>query len=317
MNRVASLHTFTMDAAFANEDQGTAIAAPGNVKGAIEKVKEVFPGALTDHKLAKVVNEILTPLGITKENTLLSTCLCCDEVNRDMEDEFRSLYGNNFNMGGIAGFPFGGATAFGAFMHHLPHSPDQGHCIIVYGPHVGVDYDGVVGKVNRRGHNGSGACCNTAIASLAYVRAVKSGQTIHSPDPSDPIDAQQVFVDSALLNHGERLENATNPDVELPHAIFDCIDDLLARIITKCTKDIPTGTRIALLGGIQVNSPEGLPGYFVPKKFQLLDSKGNPIEDLLDKLTSSAGSFNPSSYLEKKKQEKIDKQVAGAASLVV
>lgn len=130
--------------------------------------------------------------------------------------------------------------------HHVPH---DGSIVIVYGPHVGIDHDGVIGKVNRRGHHGSGACCNTAKAALAYITAVNEGLKISCPDASDPSDAQQVFVDSALMKHSERLLNASNPDLELPHAIFDCIDDLFKRIMDKCCpKDVPAGTKIALLG---------------------------------------------------------------------
>lgn len=103
--------------------------------------------------------------------------------------------------------------------------------------------------MNRKGHNGSGACCNTAIAGLAYVKAVEEGITIHSPDASDPIDAQQVFVDSALLNHSARLLEAENPNVELPNVLLDEQTNLLKRIMKKCLpKDVPEGTKIALLG---------------------------------------------------------------------
>ena len=120
--------------------------------------------------------------------------------------------------------------------------------------HIGVDYDGTFGKINRRGHHGSGSCCNTALASMRYVQCVQAGQKIHSPDPSDPLNAQQVFVANALLSKADRLETSELATVELPHVLFDCIDELMERIITKCQKDIPTGTKIALLGGIQINA---------------------------------------------------------------
>lgn len=170
--------------------------------------------------------------------------------------------------------------------------------------HVGVDYDGVFGKINRQGHKGSGACCSTAVASMHYVKAVRAGEKIHSPDPSDPIDAQQVFIDNALLKEAGRLEAAEDPNVELPHILFDCADDLMGRIIAKCEKDIPTGTKIALLGGIQINAGEGLPDYFLPKKFQLLDSKGKLLEDLLASLAEE-GSKDPRAMLEARKAEKM------------
>ena len=47
------------------------------------------------------------------DKTLLTTSLCCDEVNRELEDTLKSVYGNNFSMGGLAGFAFGGITSFG------------------------------------------------------------------------------------------------------------------------------------------------------------------------------------------------------------
>lgn len=312
MNRTASLHTFLMDEAFAHEDEGTATAGAANIKEAMEHVSSAFEGAIPDHRLAKAANKILEPLGFNEANTMLATSLCCDEVCRDLEDEFRSIYGSNHNMGGIAGFPFGGATAFGAMCHHIPEQPN-GRCIILYGPHVGVDYDGVIGRINRKGHNGSGSCCNTAMASMHYVKAVQSGQKIHSPDPSDPIDAQQVFVDTALLKKAHRLETAPAPEVELPHILFDCIDDLLERIIAKCEKDIPTGTQIVLLGGIQINGGEGLPDYFLPKKFSLLDSKGKVLEDLLSTLVEE-GAKDPRAAIKERNAKKIMTEATPAAS---
>ena len=58
-------------------------------------------------------------------------------------------------MGGLAGFPFGGVTGFGAMAHHIP---DNGSCLVVYGPHVGIDSRGIVGTVERRGRKHGGAC---------------------------------------------------------------------------------------------------------------------------------------------------------------
>jgi hypothetical protein len=138
---------------------------------------------------------------------------------------------------------------------------------------------------------------------MHYTNAVRSGEIIHSPDPSDPIDAQQVFVDSALLQKVDCLEAAKEPEIELPHILFDCIDELMGKIIAKCEKDIPTGTKVALLGGMQINSGEGLPDYFLPKKFLLLDSKGKLLNDLLPSLAEE-GSKDPRALLHQRKQNK-------------
>jgi hypothetical protein len=253
---------------------------------------------------------ILGKHGFEKEKTLLATSLCCDEVCREMEDELRQVYGENFCFGGIAGFPFGGCTAFGALCHHIPIN---GNCIIVYGSHVGIDHDGLVGKVNRRGHHGSGECCNAAIASLAYVKAVKNGDVISSPDPSDPIDAQQVFLDTALLKHSDRLLNASNPNIELPRVVHDCQTELFERIMNKCIRDIPDGTKIAILGGVQVNTPTGTPDYFMPKRFTICNSNGEILEDLLQALIDE-GHKDPKKIL---LQNKLDRLMTQAKEGVI
>jgi len=281
MEKSSSFHTFMMKEAFDQEDEGTAESSAASVFKIMDHAKQEFPGLITSHQLARSLEVILVERGFEKETTLLATSLCGDEVCREMEDELREKFKENFSFGGIAGFPFGGASAFGALGHHIPVG---GHCLVVYGPHVGIDYDGVVGRVNRRGHRGSGSCCNSAQAGLKYCRAVKEGMKIHCPDPSDPVDAQQVFVDSALMKHSDRLLGAVNPEKELPHVVFDCQEELLQRIVKKCLpNDFPKGTKVVLCGGVQVNTPEGTPDYFLPKTCFLYEN-GEPIEDLLQTL---------------------------------
>lgn len=305
MKREESLHTFSMNEAFAHEDEGTVHATPTGVVSIMSNAKHAFPGVITAHQLARSLDVILKPHGFIKETTLLATSLCCDEVCRDTEDEIRNVYGQNFSFGGVAGFPFGGCMAFGAMLHHIP---TDGQVVIVYASHVGIDYDGVVGRVNRRGHKGSGACCNTALASLKYVQAVHCGRVIHSPDASDPIDAQQVFIDSALMAYSERLLSSQTPIIDLPHVVNDAQRALLLRIMAKCKTDVPEGTKIALLGGVQVNTPEGAPEYFLPRSFTLCDASGETTEDLLSALIQE-GEKDIKSII---RQKKLDRKMAEA-----
>jgi hypothetical protein len=261
-----------------------------------------FKGAIPTHQFARALDVTLSKFGFKEDNTLLATSLCCDEVCRDLEDELKSKYGQNFSFGGIAGFPFGGCTAFGALCHHIPK---DGNCVIVFGSHVGIDFDGIIGKVNRKGHHGSGECCNSAIASLAYVRAVSEGNTIDSPDASDPIDAQQVFVDAALMKHSDRLVNAPNPHIELPHVVLDCQEELIKRIIDKCLKDIPDGVQIAVIGGIQINTPEGTSDYFLPKEFSFICNNKKSDDELLLKELLHEGSKDPMAILQQQRLKKL------------
>lgn len=187
-------------------------------------------------------------------------------------------YKETFSLGGLAGFPFSGVTGFGAMAHHIP---DGGSCIVVYGPHVGVDKDGKVGTVNRRGRNKGGACCGSAVAAAGYVTKVLKGEAEPLPGPSEPNDAQQLFVGSMLLPYAERLSKAADPMVELPYATFEPLDDLMQKILAKGASQVEGGGKIAVLGGIQINTPEGMTDYFMPLKFELRNSQNQVLENLM------------------------------------
>ena len=79
-----------------------------------------FPGALNNKELATRVVGLLEEKGFTPENTLLATSVCADELARELEDEFVNVYGTNFNLGGLSGFPFAGNTGWGAMCAHVP-----------------------------------------------------------------------------------------------------------------------------------------------------------------------------------------------------
>ena len=72
-----------------------------------------FPKALSNSNLITRVQGRLAEYGYGR-TSLLAMSLCCDEVNKPLIDDFSTVYGNNFNMGGLAGFAFGGVTSFGA-----------------------------------------------------------------------------------------------------------------------------------------------------------------------------------------------------------
>jgi hypothetical protein len=233
---------------------------------------------LTNDQLITKVTKSLKKFGYG-ESTLVCTSLCADEVNRPLEKALSKAYGQHFSMGGLAGFPFSGVTGFGAMAHHIP---DGGSCLIVYGPHVGVDADGKVGTVDRRGRAKGGSCCGSAVAAAGYVEAVLDGGTERNAPPSEAFDAQQTYVGNLLLPHGNRLQAATDPMVELPYALFDAQDDLMQEIIAKGCSNVHEPGKIACLGGIQINTPAGMEDYFLPLRFDIRDSRGNLLEKLIE-----------------------------------
>eukprot|EP00542_Grammatophora_oceanica_P009423 CAMPEP_0194025944 /NCGR_PEP_ID=MMETSP0009_2-20130614/239_1 /TAXON_ID=210454 /ORGANISM="Grammatophora oceanica, Strain CCMP 410" /LENGTH=392 /DNA_ID=CAMNT_0038664357 /DNA_START=141 /DNA_END=1316 /DNA_ORIENTATION=+ len=243
----------------------------------VTKISDAFPKAMTNAELVAKASSVLAKYGYG-DTTLLATSLCCDEVNRELEKDFGKSYGEHFSMGGLAGFAMGGVTSFGAMAHHIP---ETGSCLIIYGPHVGVDADGVVGKINRRGRSKAGACCGSAAAAAGYVSGVRDGSIEESPPPAEVLDAQQTFVGNLLLPHADRLAKAEDSNVELPLALFDAQNDLMQKIVQAGCGEVHGDGKIALLGGIQINTPSGTSDYFLPLRFELRDNKGELVDDLM------------------------------------
>ena len=126
----------------------------------------------------------------------------------------------------------------------------------------------------------SGACCGSAAAAAGYCQAVQSGSEPQAP-PVDPLDAQQCFVGNMLLPHADRLSKAEDPSVELPFALFDVQDEFMRKIIRKACGEVAGDGKIAMLGGIQINTPIGTGEYFLPLAFEIRNNKGKQIADLM------------------------------------
>jgi len=246
----------------------------------VTKINSVFPDALKNKDLVSKVSKSLKAYGYGKDS-LLATSLCADEMNRVLENDFAAVFDSNFAMGGLSGFPFGGITSFDDMALHIP---DGGSCLIVFGPHVGVDSTGVVGTVERRGRADGGPCCGSAIAASGYVAGVVAGTTDKAPPPSVPTDAQQTFVGNMLLPYATRLENASDKMVELPYALYDAQKKMMGDIVKAGAGNVDGDGKIAVLGGIQINTPEGISDYFKPMSFEVYDNGGKLLEDLSSEL---------------------------------
>mmetsp|Transcript_6613 Transcript_6613/g.10088 ORF Transcript_6613/g.10088 Transcript_6613/m.10088 type:complete len:339 (-) Transcript_6613:183-1199(-) len=264
---------------YKSEDSG-----PSPYEGEIEKI---FPGCIPNDVLREEVVDLLAGYGFTPENTLLATSLCADELARQLEDDFNQIYGNNFNLGGLSGFPFAGNTGFGAMSAHIP---DDGSCLIVYGPHVGVAKDGTVGKVERVGIDLVDNCCGSAIAASNYLKAITDGGAPITMNLQQFTDFQQGAVQELILPHGKRLKEAKDRMVELPLALYDSQDILLREIVTQGAGG-GKKNGYALLGGIQINTAPDTSDYFLPLRFDLVNTKGRVTKSLLGKLNRKRNKF--------------------------
>lgn len=252
---------------------------PTEISNAVlDQIRQAFPGALPNQVLVEQVADLLENTHGFGSTSLCATSLCCDEVSRPLELDFAQVYTDSFNMGGLAGFPFVGTVGFGAMASHIP---DGGSCLIVYGPHVGVDSTGAVGTTERRGRRSGGACCGSAIAAANYVASVSKGEMAPRPyPPQEPIDASQTFVQQMLLPHAERLEKAQSKMQELPYALYDAQKEMIEKIVADGCGAVSGNGKIAVLGGIQVNTPPGESDYYLPLSFDVYNNKGSKVDSL-------------------------------------
>jgi hypothetical protein len=282
--------------------RGTALQAQtGVVSSLLEKVKNIFrdaptekteydafviekfPGAISNKDIATRVVSVLEKKGFTADNTLLATSLCADELARRLEDDFVKIYGNNFNLGGLSGFPFAGNTGFGAMAAHIP---DDGSCLIIHGPHVGVSKTGLVGKVERVGIELVDNCCGSAIAASNYLKGITDGGAIMTTKLQEFSDFQQGAVQELILPHGKRLADAKDRQLELPFALYDSQDVLMQDIVKKGSGGLKKNGA-AVLGGIQINTAPDTLDYFLPLRFDLVNNKGQIIDSMLSEITTS------------------------------
>jgi hypothetical protein len=264
----------------ASERVASIMASKPEENAAFDKlVKSNFPGAISNKELESKVASILESKGLTPANTLLCTSLCCDELARNLEDDLNKVYGHNFNLGGLSGFPFAGNTGFGAMSAHVP---DDGYCLLIHGPHVGITADGVIGKVERSGIALVDTCCGSAVAASNYLKGITDGGAKITTKLQQFSDFQQGAVQELILPFGKRLNEADNRMKELPYALYDSQDILVRDIVGSGSGGIKQG--LALLSGIQINTGPDTLDYFHPLRFDYYDADGKVTEDLLPSL---------------------------------
>merc|ERR1712176_588422 len=69
---------------------------------------------------------------------------------------------------------------------------------------------------------------------------------------------------------------------ELPFALYDAQSDLMDRILAQSGSAVGDGS-LAVLGGVQINTPPGYSDYFLPLSFDVRDTDGKVIKSLMNK----------------------------------
>ncbi|MEM0938645.1 MAG: hypothetical protein AAF600_12540 [Bacteroidota bacterium] len=226
-------------------------------------VKEYFPNAMdakdtSIHYLGKMQIEY----NINVSKVLMATSVCSDDINVPSTTFFSVLFGP-FIMGGLGGLPFAGQTGMTAFAHHIP---DEGSAFIFYGPHIGLTLDGDLGKMYRPRQEQTGNSCGALM--LALSRFKDNG---YAPVLNDD-DYQQMKLEESLMHYREQILDSEYQEKAITEATYEIINEKIYGHLKTCKNEFHT-EKVALLGGIIINTDYGLDDYFDARNFEVIDIK--------------------------------------------
>jgi hypothetical protein len=227
-------------------------------------VKQFFPAA-RDAKDTSIyfLGKLQHDYDIDISKVLMATSVCSDDINVPSTTFFNVLFGP-FTMGGLGGLPFAGQTGMTAFAHHVP---DNGTAFIFYGPHIGVTLDGKIGKMYRPRQDKPGHSCGALMLALQRYQQDDSYRPVVSED-----DYQQMMLEQSLLERKEEFLNDPNPARRITEITYDNIHRKVHQYVKACKNEFHID-RIALLGGIIINTDYGLDDYFDARNFEVLEVK--------------------------------------------
>jgi hypothetical protein len=261
-----------------------------------------FPGSLPNSVVVSRLVKGLAKRGYKPSNTLLGSSLCSDEINSSpsslaplLESKF-SKGAATFELGGLGGIPFVGVSGMKAFASHCPQN---GKILIVFGPHVGISKDGVVGEVERPGQEDPSRACGAALAAYDSILKSKSSQV----QPDSVIDFQEDYIKLELASKlgalplNDSSTNDKNANVTIVTRImYDIIWDLLRKEVdmVKSTNGFWSKVKdVTLLGGIIINhghdGEDGEEDFFQPISFmsQNVNGETNLYDNVFGDLSSS------------------------------
>lgn len=226
-----------------------------------ETIQKYYPNASKGEELTiRCISRLKEEYQFDMEKTILATSVCSDEVIRSATN-FRNYtgVGNPFSLGGLGGFPFAGITGFGAFAGHIP---TNGFAIILYGPHIGFSNINSIGRVRRMGQEEQTTCCGALAASLEAAERESYKARDHE------YDYQQFKLEEAIAAERDDISRHPEPLIAATEVMYRVIDQRIKTLLDK-TADLFRDSRVALVGGIYLNTDFGFPDWFDLREFSV------------------------------------------------
>ena len=244
--------------------------APARGTKCFETLHRCFPGALPGTAMVRRTASALSSIGITPENAIYGQSICPDEINNEKGDLATMMvehFGSCFPMGGIGGAPFCGKTGFMAFSHHVP---DDGHVVVLFGPHIAISDEGELGKYLRDGQSKHSTACGAVLA------AYNACQDCDFDDNGeyDKHDMQQSWLKGKVNDNIEKINSAPEPIATLMLTAYEAVkQEMLVIVNTKFGNG-----KLVLIGGVQINMPQPCEDHFLPLMLQVSSETGKSVD---------------------------------------
>jgi hypothetical protein len=124
----------------------------------------------------------LARVGFRPSNALALVDVCRDELMADFHEAVADVWGRPFDLGSLAGMVFLGRTGVQAALSHVPGEDGRHRFVVFCFPHIGMDEDGTIGRVKRRGMSRASTACG---ALVAFRDQLMNGQRLVGIDTDD------------------------------------------------------------------------------------------------------------------------------------
>lgn len=159
----------------------------------------------------------LARVGFRPSNALPVLAVCRDELMGDVDDAISATWGRPFQVGSLAGMVFVGRTGMSAALGHVPGEDGRHRFVVFCLPHIGMDDDGDIGHVQRRGMYRESSACG---ALVSFQRQLAGGEHTFELEALDVEQsllrrrlAPLVSSDATLVELTEKVRQAAVADV--------------------------------------------------------------------------------------------------------
>ena len=192
----------------------------------------------------------LARVGFRPSNCLALVSVCRDELMSGVDEGIESVWGRAFQTGSLAGMVLAGRSGLSAALGHVPGEDGRHRFVAFCLPHIGVDADGVVGRVQRRGMYRASSACGALIG----VRdALLAGAPHSGLDPDDvEFSLLRARIAESIAGHADSRTPSLPELTEI--ARRSAVEDL-RRFIELAQQAEPVD--VAYISGIVVHMPDG------------------------------------------------------------